>query len=158
MVIAIDNGVEPDDIARSISVLKAIYMLKRAFFLLTPSTSYNCFRKAGFVLHVLRQEQREIEEINLPEANPPEEFTAQEFNEFVDVDSGEQCSGIITDQEICTEKFGQVLLADDGEEEPEIGVDAGEATPARQDALKMLHSLRLLCSTFEDKDQVLEKN
>ena len=64
----------------------------------------------------------------------------------------------MTDQEICAKISGQVLLADDGEEEPEIEVDAEEATPTRQDALKMLHSLRLLCSTFEDKDQVLEKN
>ena len=157
MVIAIDNGVEPDDFARSISVLKALYMLKRAFFLLTPSAIYNCFRKAGFVLHVLRQEQREIEEINIPEANPPEEFTTQEFNEFVDIDSGEQCSGVMTDQEICAEISGQVLLADDGEEEPEIEVDAEEVTPTRQHALKKLHCLRLLCSTFQDKDQVLEK-
>ena len=107
------------------------------------------------VLHVLRQELREIEEINNPEANPPEEFTAQEFNEFVDIDSAEQCSGVMTDQEICAEISGQILLADDGEEEPEV--DAEEATPTRQDALKMLHSLRLLYSTFEDKDQVLEK-
>ena len=157
MAIAIDNCVKPDDFARSISVLKALYMSKRAFFLLTPSTIYNCFRKTGFVLHVLRQEQREIEAINIPEANPPEELTAQEFNEFVDIDSGEQCSGVVTDHEICAEICGQVLLADDGEEEPEIEVDAEEAAPTRQDALKMLHSPRLLCSTFEDKDQVLEK-
>ena len=157
MVIAINNGVKLDDFARSISVLKALYMLKRAFFLLTPSTIFNCFRKTGFVLHVLRREQREIEEINIPEANPPEEFTAQEFNEFVDIGSGEQCSGVMTDQEICAEISGQVLLADDGEEEPKIEIDADEATPTRQDALKMLPSLRLLCSTFEDKDQVLEK-
>ena len=100
MVIAMDNGVKPDHFARSICVLKALYMLKRAFFLLTPSIIYKCFRKTGFVLHVLRQEQREIEEINIPEADPPEEFTAQEFNEFVDIDSGEQCSGVMTDQEI----------------------------------------------------------
>ena len=51
-------------------------MLKRAFFLFTPSTIYNCFKKAGFVIHVLRREQREIEETNFPEANPAEEFTA----------------------------------------------------------------------------------
>ena len=89
MVIAIDNGAKPDDFARSISVLKAIYMLKRAFVLVTPSTIYKCFRKADFVLHVLRQKEREIEEINIPEANPPEEFTTQEFNEFPDIDSGE---------------------------------------------------------------------
>ena len=63
----------------------------------------------------------------------------------------------MTDPEICAEISGQVLIADDGEEEPEIEVDAEEATPTRQDALKMLHSLRLLCSTLEDKDQVLEK-
>ena len=123
----------------------------------TPSTIYNCFRKAGLVLHVLRQEQRDFEEINIPEANPPEEFTAHDFKEFVDIDSGEQSSGVMTDQEICAELSGQVLLADDGEEEPEIEVDAEEATPTRQDALKMLQSLRLLCSTFEDKNQVLEK-
>ena len=107
-------------------------MLKRAFFLFTASTIYNCFRKAGFVLHVLRQGQREIEEINNPEANPPEEFTAQEFKEFVDIDSGEQCSGVMTDPEICAELSGQVLLADDGEEEPEIEVDAEKITPTRQ--------------------------
>ena len=63
----------------------------------------------------------------------------------------------MTDQEIGAEISGQVLLADDGEEEPKIEVDAEEATPTRQDSLKMLHSLRLFCSTFEDKDQVLEK-
>ena len=125
--------------------------------MLRLSTIYICFRKASFPLHVLRQEQREFEEINIPEANPPEEFTAHEFNEFVDIDSGEQCSGVMTDQEICAEIFGQVVLADDGEEEPEIEVDAEEATPTRQDALKMLHSPRLLCSTFEDNDHFLEK-
>ena len=75
----------------------------------------------------------------------------------MDIDSGEQCSGVMTDQEICAEISGQVLLADDGEKEPEIEVDAEEATPTRHDALKMLHSLRLLCSTFEEKDQVREK-
>ena len=72
-------------------------------------------------------------------------------------DSGEQCSGVMTPQEICTEKSGQVLTADDGEEEPEIEVHAEEVTPTRQVALKVLYSLRLSCSTFEDKDQVLEK-
>ena len=56
MVIAIDNGVKLDDFARSVCILKALYLLTRAFFLLSPSTIYNCFRKAGFVLHVLRQE------------------------------------------------------------------------------------------------------
>ena len=63
----------------------------------------------------------------------------------------------MTDQEICAERSGQVLLADDGEEEPEIEIDAEKAIPTQQDALKMLPSLRLLCSTFEDKDQVLEQ-
>ena len=60
-----------------------------------------------------------------------------------------------------TKKFAQKYPAkfysDDGEEEPEIEVDAEEATPRRQDTLKMLHSLRLLCSTVGEKDQVLEK-
>ena len=125
--------------------------------MLTPSTIYICFRKAGFVLHVLRQEKREIEEIDTPEANPPEAFTAQEFNEFVDNDSGEQCSGVMTDQEICAEISGQVPLADDVEEEPQVEVDAEEGTHTRKDAQKTLTSLRLLCSTFEDKDQVLYK-
>ena len=32
VVIAINNGVKPDDFVISISVLKALYMLKRAFF------------------------------------------------------------------------------------------------------------------------------
>ena len=125
--------------------------------MLIPSIIYNCFRKAGFNLHVLRQDQREIKEINNAEANPPEEFTTKEFNEFVDFDSGEQCSGVVTDKDICAERPGQVLLADDGKEEPVIEVDVEEATPTQQDALKMPHSLRLVCSTSEDKDQVLEK-
>ena len=124
-------------------------MLKRAFFLLTPSTIYNWFRKAGFVLHVLKKKQSEIEEINIPEANPPEEFTTQEFNEFVENDSGEQFSGVMMDQKICAETSGQVLS--------EIEVEAEEGHDTRQAALKMLHSLQLLCSTFEDIDQVLEK-
>ena len=73
----------------------------------------------------------------------------------MDIDSGEQCSGVMTDEEICAEISGQVLLTDDGEEQPEIEVDAEETTSTRQDTLKMLRSLRLLCSTFEDKDQNL---
>ena len=36
MVIAIDNGVKPDDFALSISVLKDLYMLKRAFLAHLP--------------------------------------------------------------------------------------------------------------------------
>ena len=99
MVIAIDNSVKPDNFGRTTCVLKALYMLKRAFFLLTQSTIYNCSKT------VLRQGQRGIEEI----------------------DSGEQCSGVMTDHEICAERSGQVLLADDGEDEPEIKVDAEEA-------------------------------
>ena len=75
----------------------------------------------------------------------------------MDIDFGDESSGVMTDQEICAEISGQVLLADDGKEESEIEVDAEEATPTWQDALKMLHSLRLLCSTFEDKDQILKK-
>ena len=59
------------------------------------------------------------------------EFTAQEFNEFVVIDSGEHCSGVMTDQEIYAEISGQVVLADDGEEEPEIEVDSENATPTR---------------------------
>ena len=88
--------------------------------MLTQSTFYSCFRKQGFVSHVLRQQKREIEEINIPGANAPEDFTAHWFNEFVDFDSGEQPSGVMTDQEICAEISGQVLLADHGEQEPEI--------------------------------------
>ena len=126
--------------------------------MLTSSTIYNCFRKAGFVLHVLKQEQQEVKEINNAEANPPDEYTAKELNEFLDFDSGEQCSGVMTDQDICAEISRQVLLADDGKEELEIEFDVKEATPTQQDALKMLQSLRLLGSTFEDKNQVLEKN
>ena len=45
MAIAIDNGVKPDDFARSICALKALNILKRAFFLLTQSSIYVCFRK-----------------------------------------------------------------------------------------------------------------
>ena len=142
---------------KSTDKLKLLDDLRRRVNQTAAPKKYGIERSTVFVLHVLTQEQREIEEINIPEANPPEEFTAQEFNEFVDIDSGEQCSVVMTNEDICAEISGQVLLADDGEKEPKNEVDAEKATPTRQVALKMLHSLRHLCSIFEDKDQVLEK-
>ena len=48
MVISLDAGVKPDDFAKSITISKALYMLKRSVFLVKPSTISNCFSKAGF--------------------------------------------------------------------------------------------------------------
>ena len=64
------------------------------------------FREAGFVLHVLSEEQREIEEINIAELKSPAEFTAHEVNEFADFDSGEHFPVVMTDQENCVDKSG----------------------------------------------------
>ena len=48
MVISLDAGVKPDDFPKSITIPKALYMLKRSVFLVKPSTISNCFSKAGF--------------------------------------------------------------------------------------------------------------
>ena len=47
------------EVAKQITVLKVMHMMKRALFMVKPSTIQNCFKKAGFVI----ESQAGVEEI-----------------------------------------------------------------------------------------------
>ena len=49
LVITVDNNGTVDHFANEAEFLTAIFMIKRAFFLVTPQTKTNCFKKAGFM-------------------------------------------------------------------------------------------------------------
>ena len=63
----------------------------------------------------------------------------------------------MTDQENCAEISGQVPLAHDGGEEPEIEVDVEEATPARRCAANATF-LTALVLNFRGQRPISRKN
>ena len=62
MIIFLDDNGSVEDFDKSVDVLKAMFLIRRALFLLTPQTIKNCFRKAG-VQRASHIESDEIEEI-----------------------------------------------------------------------------------------------
>ena len=83
---SVDNGVGPVAIAKSITILKALFMLKRAHFLLQPETIANCFTKAD--APVLGNEPESVEEIP--------EISRKDFENFVAFDNEEATWGTLT--------------------------------------------------------------
>jgi hypothetical protein len=103
---AVEKGVDPQEFSKSISILDAMFMLKRALFLVTPATIVNCFRKGKFIL-----DENEIED----ESHLEEE--SEEFQNFVDIDKLIPTSGELTDEEICEEIRSTVECVDETEED-----------------------------------------
>ena len=149
MVISLDAGVKPDDFAESITISKALYMLKHSVFLVKPSTNSNCFSKAGFEVHT---ESTIVSEDDEPEVVLPG-ISSEEFTVFVDIDENYQTSRVFTDQEICE----QILEQNDTTETTIIDDESEEVIPTTLKALKMIHAIRLYCTTLPNANYLQAK-
>ena len=100
MLHAISDGTPIIDYVKSVDILKALHMLKRAWFLVLPTTIENCFRKAGFFIsddiHDVDEMQKVFDASEFGEAIQEEDFEA-----FVDCDKAAECFGNLKDAEIC---------------------------------------------------------
>ena len=74
-------------------------MLKRGWFLVSPVTIENCFRKAGFLVNDDTSDVDEMQKVlNVSEFC---EAIQKDFEAFVDCDKEAECFGNLTDAEIC---------------------------------------------------------
>ncbi|CAE1241738.1 unnamed protein product [Acanthosepion pharaonis] len=82
------------EVAKQITVLKAMHMRKRALFMVKPSTIQNCFKKAGFVI----ESQAEVEKIldENDQVSPPSGMEQTDLDEFISFDDHTQCYGELT--------------------------------------------------------------
>ena len=150
LVLAIDNGENLESYTKSVSVLKAIFLIERSLFLISPQTITNCFKKAGFVIEREIQvnsasERYEIEALS-------EEFRSllsiEDFDSFLDMDANLECFGLLTDSEICEEVISY--------ENAEADIDVFEypsqfpVPPSSRQALQKIEELRSYFANHED--------
>ena len=79
--------------------------------------------------------------------------SSEEFTAFVDIDENYQTSGVFTDQEICE----QILEQNDTTETTIIDDESEEVIPTTSEALKMIHAIRLYCTTLPNADNLQAK-
>lgn len=163
LINAIDNGSSLANYAKSIDLLKSLHMLKRAWFLVSPSTIENCFRKAGFLNCIENQESTEPD----PLENFGDFIEEEDFGAFIDCDNDVECFGNLTDNEICDiVKRNQVEMRDLDESGDDIETaDETEQCVTHKDVLKHLSVVRkYLEQNFADYDgfyqieDMIEKN
>ena len=100
MLQAVNDSTSIVDYTKSIDILKALHTLKLAWFLVSPATIENCFRKADFLVSDdtsdVDKMQKVLDVLKFGEAIQKEDFEA-----FVDCDKEAECFGNLTDAEIC---------------------------------------------------------
>ena len=120
-------------LAKAVTLLGAVHMLRSAWAAVTTSAVINSFGKAGF---------RKTTDVDPPPDptvdEPPPNMSHQEFNDYVTLDDGTECHGVSSDQEICDMVQGKP--APDQEEES-AEPPPPEAVPTTQ-AQGALHILR----------------
>ena len=82
-----------------------------------------------------------------------EAISSEEFTAFVDIDENYQTSGVFTDQEICE----QILEQNGTTETTILDDESEEVIPTTLEALKMIHAIRLYCTTLPNADNLQAK-
>ena len=163
MLQPVNDGTSIIDYAKSIDVLKALHMLKRAWFLVSPATIENCFRKAGFLVGDDTSDVDKMQKV-LDVSEFGEAIQKEDFEAFVDCDKEAECFGNLMDAEICDlvkrNRKGMVDL----EEEDEI-VDEPTPRISYKDALMHLSMVRKYLeenfteyNSYYDIEDMIEKN
>lgn len=173
---AIESGISMNDYIKSIDFLKALHMLKRAWFLVSPTTISNCFRKAGIQRKAesesLEKNNESVDIDTVAEIFSQPEFVdfigSEEFEAFVDCDNDADCFGSLTDNEICdlVKRNRQTCINIATEADDDEPID--EESPVRmshKDALMHLAAVRkYLEENFTDYnayyeiEDMIEKN
>lgn len=164
---ALEDGTSIIDYAKSIDLLQALHMLKRAWFLVSPTTIENCFRKAGFSKNGDADEDTDDGMEELDTADLGKVIQPEEFDAYVDCDKDVECFGSLTDAEICETVKTAASNSEEYEEEDEDISLISETTPrvSHKEASKALETVRkYLEENFVDYDayyrveEMIEKN
>ena len=98
MISRTDDGGDIDSFMKEVKILKAISLFKRAIFLVTPETTTNCFKKAGFVQslenhkfrnHLLFEVESAIQQVDNVDCSL--------FNEIFELDANTELYEDLTD-------------------------------------------------------------
>ena len=85
-------------LSRKLTLLDAVHLAKKSWAAVTTTTISNCFRKGGFVSPDSTLQQVDDDTPTLV----PTEMTRTEFEQFVDIDLDIPCTGVPSDQDICS--------------------------------------------------------
>ncbi|XP_055904281.1 tigger transposable element-derived protein 6-like [Eupeodes corollae] len=147
----LDNGESLSDFSKKINLLIALKMIKRAWWMVTPLTIKNCFRKAGLTFN--SDEEVEVEPVD--EENNFPTAIREEIDYLVNIDQDLPCFGDMTDEDIINEaalqfeELGDNRSASENDSDVEI---LGFQKPTLQEAFKSLGVLK----QFSDGDIELE--
>ena len=129
-----DSGcdVTVSSLAKSLTLLDGIYMLKSAWEDVKQSSVINCFANAGFVP-------------SCPDLvdpyEPPDGTSTEEFRAFVDIDDSLECHGILRDEDICS-SVCQDTADTQPDSEDEINDDSLPVPIKSRDVMLALCTLR----------------
>lgn len=136
MMSAIESGVKMQEFIKKLDGFSAMYMLKRALFLVKPSTVTNCFRKAQIVKEDVLMETDPVEDE--PTEVSPTDLSPEAFEQWISCDEDLPCFGEV-DEEICQAILENEAENDDNSEEfPE---DVSKPVSANE-ALRALRCLQ----------------
>ena len=147
ILLAIEKGEDAQQVGKTISGLDAMFMLKRAMFLVSPLTVQNWFRKGKF--GALASEVDIAEEVHIEE----EMYLAnEEFLRFVTFDDTLPTSGDLTDAEICQ----TVISADDENQDEEESEGGNFVTKIKWgEGIEAMHNFRcFLEENYKDFDEM----
>ncbi|CAE1275072.1 unnamed protein product [Acanthosepion pharaonis] len=136
------------EVAKQITVLKAMHMLKRALFMVKPSTIQNCFKKAGFVI----ESQAEVEEIldENDQDSPPSGMEQTDFDEFISFDD-RMLYGELTDTDITRGIKSDDQDFDEDDDAESVSSEVSESDKPSPNSLAALNALETLTDYFEAK-------
>ena len=134
MVIYLDQNNSVEQFAKGIDLLKALFMLRRAFFLLTPQTIQNCFIKAGIMRTDLEVIENDIQETIIV----PADVGLEVFTDFVNTDENIECYGELSDLEIIEQFQTEPIPEENSDNDDEIIED----TISANDALSLINKLK----------------
>uniref|UniRef100_A0A4W3GLB2 Uncharacterized protein n=1 Tax=Callorhinchus milii TaxID=7868 RepID=A0A4W3GLB2_CALMI len=108
---------------RTISLLDVVHMMSRAWEEVKQVTIEYCFHKTIF-----SQQPKVLGQMALEKVTPPDGMTKEEFDLYVDHDSGITCVGESADVEICSAPKGSTEWEDTAEEEDVLHLPRLEET------------------------------
>ena len=137
------------EVTKQITVLKAIHMMKRALFMVKPSTIQNCFKKADFVI----ESQAEVGEIldENDQVSPPSGIEQTDFDEFISFDDPTQCYGELTDTDITRGIKSDNQDFDEDDDAESVSSKVSESDKPVPNSLSALNALETLTAYFEAK-------
>lgn len=150
-LLAVEKGIDLQEFCKSITVLDALQLAKRAWWLVTPTTIKKCFRKAGFV-----KNSTEIvsEAVNEDVIDIPEDIR-DEFFKIVDIDANIECSGDLDDDEIVQ----QVSSASNEHDLDMVDSDDNEISEyscSKEKTVVVTHE-EAICALYKLRDYMEEK-